>query len=436
WGSDQGIYPPMSDFLEAHRIPVTEGFSEENLEKSFDRVVIGNAMSRGNPEVEAILNRGLPFISMPELIRRELVETHRNIVVAGTHGKTTTTALMAWVLTCAGLSPTFIIGGIAKNFDSSIGLGEGPFFVIEGDEYDCAFFDKRPKFIHYFPEYLIANNLEFDHADIYANLEAIQSEFRKVIRIMPGKGLLVANQDSPGLLPVLDPVYSRLQHFGRSHEAYWSYRALETDSTGQRFEILEKGQSVGEFFFPFPGEYQLQNICAVVAVARDLEIDWQTIRSALAGFQGVKRRLEYWGRFHEAHVFDDFAHHPGAIQVTLEAVRKRDPQRRLVALFEPRTNTSVRNIFQAEMSRALQVADVVVMTPLHRLNRIPEADRLDLPRLTGEIRAAGKTVILLKGYEDILPTLGEVLRPEDNLILLTNGSLGGVYSQLRDLVKP
>lgn len=431
WGSDQGIYPPMSDFLTEQGIPVWSGYAEEHLEQPFDRAVIGNALSRGNAEVEAILNRRLPFVSLPELIRREFIDSHCNIVITGTHGKTTTTALMCWILETAGLSPTFLIGGIARNFDSSIQLGSGKYFVIEGDEYDCAFFDKRPKFAHYFPDYLIINNLEFDHADIYPNLDAIKDVFRKLLRIVPGEGLVVANAESPAVREVLQPAHSRLQRFGRAPENEWSYGILGKTAQETRFEIREKGKSAGEFRFPFPGEYQLENALAASAVARDLGVGWETIGQALATFRGVKRRLEYWGRLHGAEVYDDFAHHPTAIRVTLEAMKEKFPANRLVALFEPRTNTTVRKVFQKELCEALAIAEVVILTPIFRLERLPEGERLSPEKLLQDLRGQGKTVFALADYAQIPETLQQTLREGDILVLLTNGSLGGEYQRLR-----
>ena len=336
------------------------------------------------------------------------------------------------MLQVAGLSPTFLIGGISKNFDTSVQSGSGEYFVIEGDEYDCAFFDKRPKFIHYFPQYLIINNLEFDHADIYPDLKTIQREFWKLLRIVPRDGLVVANNESPALREVLDPVYSRLQTFGKSRENGWSYEIVSQDADFTRFNLFEKGKLVTKLplQFPFPREFQIQNATAVTAVARDIGIDWTPIRQALESFQGVKRRMEYWGKLHGADVFDDFAHHPTAINVTLEAMRRKFPGRRLVALFEPRTNTSVRNFFQRELAVALSVADVVMLTPIHRLNRIPENERLSVEQLIADLKAAGKTVINLDEYEKIPETLAKNLREGDNLMLLTNGSLGGQYQKI------
>lgn len=436
WGSDQGIYPPMSDFLAEHKIPVWEGFSEDHLdEKPFDKVIIGNAMSRGNVEVEAILNRKLPFTSLPELIRKEFIDHYQSIVVTGTHGKTTTTSLMSWLLENAGLQPGFMIGGIAKNFDSSIQLGDGKHFVVEGDEYDCAFFDKRPKFVHYFPTYLIINNIEFDHADIYPNLASIQDVFRKLMRVVPQNGLTVANGDSPEVQAVIDPTYSRLETFGKSADNHWSYKVRGHSSEGIDFEIFESGKSAGEFHFPFPGEYQVQNCLAVTAIARDVGLSWTQIREGLASFQGVARRMEHWGELHGADVYDDFAHHPTAIKVTLEAMKAKFPERRLIALFEPRTNTTVRNIFQDELAEALNVADGIILTPIHRLDRLPVDQRLSLDKLVQDVKDGGSIVETLTNYSDIPAALANILKPDDILMLLTNGSLGGEYQKLRAAIR-
>lgn len=435
WGTDQGIYPPMSDFLRQQNIPVWEGYEEAHLEQPFDAAVIGNALSRGNVEVEAILNRKLPFTSLPELIHREFIRHHHNIVITGTHGKTTTTALMGWVLEVADYRPTCLIGGVSRNFGASIRLNEGDYFVIEGDEYDCAFFDKRPKFLHYFPDHLIINNLEFDHADIYPNLEAIQDAFRKLLRIVPGKGLVIANGDSPAVREVLEPVYSRLQRFGADPQHEWRYELLETGAAGSRFRLWHQGRLWGEFQFPFPGEFQVQNATAVAAVAHDLGISATTLARAFRTFRGVRRRMEHWGQWNGAEVFDDFAHHPTAIAVTLQAMRKRFPDRRLVALFEPRTNTTVRKVFQKDLAEALSPADVVVLTPIHRAERLPEDSRLSLTRLSEDLRAQGVVVHGLKEYREIVPTLETLLQPGDVLVLLTNGSLGGEYQPLRERVQ-
>ena len=429
WGTDSGIYPPMSDFLAANDIKVWQGYDVGHLDTPFDRVVIGNAMSRGNVEVEAVLNRHLPFISLPELIRNEFIQPSRSIVITGTHGKTTTTAMMAWVLDYAGLSPSFLVGGITRNFDSSVQLGTGDYFVIEGDEYDSAFFDKRPKFLHYYPDYLIFNNLEFDHADIYEDLAAIEDGFRKLIRIIPSEGLIVANGDSETVMGVCDPVHSRLQTYGRSEGAAMRYEIVGADADGTRF-IVNDGTGTVELMMPFPGEYQVQNAMAVITVARDIGIDWPVLRDALASFRGVKRRMEYWGRFAGADVYDDFAHHPTAIEVTLQAMRQKFPGRRLVALFEPRTNTTVRRFFQDDLAAALQHADAAMITPVFRQERFAADDRLSLDQLQEDLQQENTDVLRPAEYTEIIPMLRDYLREGDLLMLLTNGSLGGEYQKL------
>lgn len=436
WGTDSGIYPPMSDFLAEHNIPVWQGYDVAHLETPFDMVVIGNAMSRGNAEVEAVLSRRLPMISMPELIRNEFARPLKSVVITGTHGKTTTTTLMSWLLQVAEKSPTFLIGGIAKNFDSSVQVGSGEYFVIEGDEYDSAFFDKRPKFVHYFPHYLTINNIEFDHADIYPDLETIQREFKKMIRIVPEDGLIVANADSPAVHEVLSPIYSRLQLFGKSRDNHWSYDIIAQTDQFSEFNLYEKGQlaTATPLKFPFPGEFQVQNATAVAAIARDMGISWDVIRKGFETFEGVKRRMEYWGKLHNADVYDDFAHHPTAIQVTLEAFRRKFPNRRLIALFEPRTNTTVRNFFQDELATAFKPADIVLFTPLHRIEKIPENQRLSLEKLVADLARENTESVLLTGHAQIPEKLAEILRDGDLLVLLTNGSLGGEYQKLRDRI--
>ncbi|RMG66352.1 MAG: UDP-N-acetylmuramate:L-alanyl-gamma-D-glutamyl-meso-diaminopimelate ligase [Calditrichaeota bacterium] len=431
WGTDAQFYPPMSDFLAAHDIPLWQGYRVSHLDKPFDVAVIGNALSRGNQEVEAILNRRLPFRSLPEVIRQEFVEQKRTIVVTGTHGKTTTTALISWIFHEAGLSPTFLIGGIARNFQSSVALGEGEFFIIEGDEYDCAFFDKRPKFLHYFPEILIANNLEFDHADIYRSLADIQDGFRKLMRIVPSRGLVVANQGSAALKEVLDPVYSRLTWFGASGEAEWHYQLLEGNGLPQRARIYFRGRPEADLTLPLPGAFQVENALAAAIVARECGIPWKVIAGAVSRFQGVQRRLEPWPGPPGAQVYEDFAHHPTAVEKTLQAVRRMHPNRKLVAVFEPRTNTMVQNILQEPLARALAVADVAVLLPIHRAEKIPPQRRLSRERIAQHLSRLNKRCLLLNSPSELLPALEPFLDDQHVVVIMTNGNLGGEYQKLK-----
>lgn len=435
WGTDSGIYPPMSEFLARHNIRVWQGYRKEHLKEEFDVVVIGNVLSRGNEEVEEILNRRLPFVSLPELIRHEFVNKYKSIVVSGTHGKTSTTALLSWMFEVAGLAPTFLIGGIANNFSSSVGLGEGDYFIIEGDEYDSAFFDKRPKFLHYFPFYLIINNIEFDHADIYQSLSEIKAGFKKMIRTVPGNGLIVANGDNAAVRDVLKEKYSRLQYFGKSGKNDWSFAVLKMDDLGTEFLLKNNVKAIGEFRLSQHGEHQIQNAVAAIAVARDAGIGWKAIRQALGSFEGVKRRLEHWGIFQGARIYDDFAHHPTAILQNLKTLKKMHPNKRIFALFEPRTNTTTRNIFQNELTDALSVADGVFLTPVHRPERFPPGERLSVPALVEALRKRGKLVIRVKEYSQLIPALSEILTDNDVMVIMTNGNLGGQYEQIRELVK-
>ncbi len=432
WGSDQNIYPPMSDFLQTNRIPVWEGYHTDHLQEPFDLAIIGNALSRGNPEVEEILNRRLPFASLPEVIRREFVQPLKSIVITGTHGKTTTTALMSWILESAGLSPTFLVGGIARNFKSSARLGTGEFFVIEGDEYDSAFFDKLPKFLHYLPYYLIINNIEFDHADIYRDVEQIKDGFRKLIRTVPSRGLIVANGDDAHVRDVLRTTYSRVQWFGRSEEFDWSFGKPEHLPEGTGFTLFRQGKEQAQIQIPLYGEHQVANVLSVIAVAINIGLSVTTIQEGLNRFLNVKRRLEYRGEFRGVPFYDDFAHHPTAIAKTLQALRQHHLDREIIAIFEPRTNTTVKNIFQKQLADALALANTVLLTPIHRAERIPAEQRLSLSRLKQQLQRQDVTVHLLPDYASLWNVLESAIRGKQVIVLMSNGNLGGEYQKIDD----
>lgn len=435
WGTDQGIYPPMSDFLAAHQITVHQGYDKKHLREPIDTVVIGNSLSRGNDEVEAILNSKLTFTSLPQLIHDEFVRDHDTIAVTGTHGKTSITALISWIFDMASLSPTFLIGGIARNFSSSIQLGSGKYFIIEGDEYDSAFFDKRPKFLHYFPKYLIINNIEFDHADIYSDLKSIKNEFAKLLRIISGEGLVVANGDDTSVQEVVQKTYSRLQIFGEGSAMDWSYRNLHVDEMNTTFDLLFKEELIDNFTLSQPGEHQVKNAIAAMAIAHNAGIDWGIIKMALSTFKGVKRRLEFWGKINGALVFDDFAHHPTAIEATLRVVKQIFPKKRIVALFEPRTNTTVTNILQKELIDALSMADGIFIAPIHRPERIPPEKRISMPEIIRFLNAQNKLAILIESYPQIPKCLSDNLTGGDVLVLLTNGSFGGQYMSIKGMIQ-
>lgn len=434
WGTDVNIYPPMSDLLIRNHIEIHEGYQIKNLDKEFDMAVIGNALTRGNPEIETILNKKLPFTSLPELIRKEFASPLTSIVISGTHGKTTTTALVSWMLDSAGLSPTFLIGGVSNNFDTSAKIGKGDHFIIEGDEYDCAFFDKRPKFIHYYPSYLIINNIEFDHADIYDSTDQIKDGFCKLIRTMPKNSLILANGDSPEVRDVLANAYSSVQFFGKGKNNDWFFSNQNYTQKGCSFIVNHHSQRLTEFHIPLHGEHQIYNTLGTIALCKNLGIDDSKIKESLLTFKGVKRRLELWGEINGALLYDDFAHHVTAVQNILTSLKKIHADKKLIAIYEPRTNTSVRNIFQEEISKALATADISLIMPIHRMDRIPQKNRLSLEKLKQDINHLGKQVFILDEYQNIWKYIPKLLDENSVAVLLTNGDLGGEYEKLRNLV--
>ena len=389
-GSDLNVYPPMSTFLTSRGIEVMSGYAEAHLDHRPDLVVIGNAMSRGNPEVEAVLERKLRYTSLPELLKEHFIRGKRSLVVCGTHGKTTTTSLLAWVFEHNGLNPSFLIGGLANNFGQGARFTDSEWFILEGDEYDTAFFDKRSKFVHYLPEVAIINNVEFDHADIFENLAAIQTSFRRLINLIPRNGLLLANGDDANLAPLLAVKHCPVKQFGMG--AGNRYRAEDLKLTAEGSEFTVHG---ARFKVPMIGELNVRNALAVVGCARHCGLSDAQIQSAFATFQGIKRRQEVRGEAHGITVIDDFGHHPTAIRETLRALRHRFAGRRLWAVFEPRSNTTRRNVFQSELASALAEADCVVVAQVARLEQLPVDERLDPERLMRDIRAAGRPAAYL-----------------------------------------
>jgi UDP-N-acetylmuramate: L-alanyl-gamma-D-glutamyl-meso-diaminopimelate ligase len=424
-GSDQNAYPPMSTFLAQHRVEVMAGYAEPNLAAGPDLVVIGNALSRGNPEVETVLDRKLPYCSMPELLKEFFLRGKRCVVVAGTHGKTTTAALLAWVFEHAGLNPGYLIGGLPLNFGRGCHLGGSEWFILEGDEYDTAFFDKRSKFIHYLPETAILNNLEFDHADIFENLAAIQKSFGQFIRLVPRNGLLLANGDDPNLAPLLDEVPCPLKRFG-----------LGSDNAVQAFHV-RYGPTATEFEIPsfkfhlnLVGQLNVRNALAVVAAAKHCGLSNRQIQSGFDTFQGVKRRMEVRGVAAGVTVVDDFGHHPTAIRETLKALRLRHGQDRIWAVFEPRSNTTRRRIFQQELAEALGQADSVVVAPVARLELLPPEDRLDPQRLIDDLRARGRAAEYLEDPAAMVEHIARGVQGGEVVCVFSNGGFGGLHQRL------
>ena len=424
-GSDQNVYPPMSTFLAERRIEVMAPFAESNLSSRPDLVVIGNAISRGNPECEAVLERKLRYCSLPELLKEFFIRGKRSLVVSGTHGKTTTASLLAWVFEHNGFNPSFLIGGIPANLGQGARFTDREWFIIEGDEYDTAFFDKRSKFLHYLPEVAIINNLEFDHADIFENLGAIQKSFSQFIRLIPRNGLLLANGDEPNLHGLLDVKHCPVRRFGMGEGNDVRVERLELSESGSRFNL---GDST--FTIPLVGELNVRNALAVAACARHCGVTDAQIQSAFDTFRGIKRRMEVRGEVAGVTVVDDFGHHPTAIAETVKALRVKFPGRRLWAVFEPRSNTTRRNVFQDEMVDALALADCVVVAQVARLDQIKAEERLDPEKLMIDLRATGKPAAYLSDVDAIVTHVAKDRRGGDVICVFSNGGFGGIHDKL------
>src|ERR1041384_5275792 len=375
-GSDQSVYPPMSTFLAGRQIEVVNGYAEANLAHHPDLVVIGNAMSRGNPEVEAVLDKKLRYCSLPDLLKEFFIRGKRSLVVCGTHGKTTTTSLLTWVFEHSGLNPSYLIGGIPNNLKQGARFTDSEWFIIEGDEYDTAFFDKRSKFVHYLPEVAVISNLEFDHADIFENLGSVQTAFKRLFQLIPRNGLLLANGDDVNLAPLLNVGHCPVKRFGLGESNSIRAFNIQLAATASEFEIPSF-----KFHLNLVGELNVRNALAVVACAKHCGLKNHQIQSAFDTFKGIKRRMEVRGISGGVTVLDDFGHHPTAIRETLRALRLKYPQQRLWAVFEPRTNTTRRNVFQNELADAFADADSVVVSQIARLELLAPEERLNPEKL-------------------------------------------------------
>ena len=434
-GSDQDVYPPMSDFLHAEGIPALVGYRPEHISQDIDLVVVGNAISRGNPELEEVLDRKIRYCSLPEAIREHFLWGARSIVVAGTHGKTTTTAMIGWLLTHGGVDPSVLVGGIVRNFGeqgSSYRLGLGRDFVIEGDEYDSAFFDKTAKFLKYLPDIAIVNNVEFDHADIYRDLEAVTLAFRRLINLVPRRGLLLVGADSPGARALADAAKSRVETFGTSDPTPsldWQAHDLEPTCDTTRFKVRRHGSPFGSFEVPLIGAHNVRNALAAIAVATETGVSVDRIAEGLRAFAGVKRRLEVVGVADGVTVYDDFAHHPTAVAETLAALRAANPKARIWAVFEPRSASSCRRVFQDDFARAFAGADEVLLAPVFR-STLPEDERLSIPQLVRDLESRGQRAREAASIDDIVSAVVGEHRPGDLVVLMSNGGFGGIHQKL------
>jgi UDP-N-acetylmuramate: L-alanyl-gamma-D-glutamyl-meso-diaminopimelate ligase len=424
-GSDQNVYPPMSTFLAERKIEVMNGYAEGNLAFKPDLVVIGNAISRGNPEAEFVLDHRLRYCSLPELLKEFFIRGKRSIVVAGTHGKTTTTSLLTWVFEHNGLNPSYLIGGIPNNLSRGARFTDSDWFIIEGDEYDTAFFDKRSKFIHYLPEIGVINNLEFDHADIFENLEAIKKSFSHFIRLIPRNGLLLGNGDDANLAPLLNVTHCPVKRFGLGEENAVQAFNPRYGPTATEFEIPSF-----KFHLNMMGELNVRNALAVVACAKHCGLKNQQIQSAFDTFKGIKRRMEVRGVAGGVTVVDDFGHHPTAIRETLSALRLKYPRERIWAIFEPRSNTTRRKVFQEQLATAFSSADAVVVSEVARLEQIAADERLNPEKLMLDLKASGKEAAYLPDVDSIVTHTATKAQGGDVICIFSNGGFGGIHEKL------
>src|SRR3989441_4502600 len=402
-GSDAAAYPPMSVFLESLGITVRQPFAVKNLEPRPDLVVVGNAISRGNVELEHVLDAHIPLYSLPQILHDEFLRGKEVLVVAGTHGKTTTTSMLAWIFHTAGMQPSFLVGGIAENFSSSFQLGQGKHFILEGDEYDTAFFDKGPKFLHYFPNSLILTSVEFDHADIYKDLDAVETAFKRLVNLVPRRGRIVAFDSGESLDRCLARAFCPVERYGTGATATWQVTDLRLEPTRTTWSVLRHSQPWADLEFALAGEYNVMNATAAAALAAGYGIPKEDIVAALKTFKSVKRRLEVRAQVNGVTIIEDFAHHPTAIAGTLRALRSRYPGERLWAILEPRSNTLRRNVLQNDLANSLALADEVVVANVFKFDSIPEPQRLDLAALAAQVQKHGRRARIVSEVDRIVP---------------------------------
>ena len=434
-GSDAAAYPPMSDQLREMGIHVAQPYAEANLDPLPDLVVVGNALSRGNPEVERVLDERIPFTSMAAVLHEEFLKGRESLVVAGTHGKTTTTSMLSWIYQTAAdktgtPEPSFLIGGVAENFGTSYQLRPTKTFILEGDEYDTAFFDKGPKFLHYFPDGLILTSVEFDHADIYEDLPHVKTAFKRLVNLVPRRGVIVAYDGSPNVTECIANAFCRVERYGFADDSTWQLKNLRHEDGRSKWEVHHNGEPWAEFEMTLAGEHNALNATAAAALAFNHGIPVEAIQQALASFLSVKRRLEVRAVVNGITIIDDFAHHPTAIRETLRALRQVYAEARLWAVLEPRSNTLRRNVFQKELVESLTLADHVILDSVYQQQRIPEAERLHPEQVVAAINAAGTPAELCADVAAIVESLARQAKPGDVIAILSNGGFDGIYEKL------
>ena len=439
-GSDQNVYPPMSTQLESLGIEILNGYRAENTDIGADCTVVGNAISRGNEELEEVLNRKLLYRSQAEIVKEEFIRGRRSLVVAGTHGKTTTTSIATWVMETGGLDPSFLVGGIVQNFGASFRVTNSNYFVIEGDEYDTAYFDKKPKFMHYLPEIAIVNNIEFDHADIYRDLWEIKYQFSRLMNLVPSNGRLIVGIDSPVAREVLEEMsgklYTQIETFGTSDDAKWQARYIDFSGDVTRFTVFKDGHSWGEFETHLIGEFNVKNCLAVIIAADAWGISRDKIQEAFHTFKSVKRRMEVRGVERGVTVIDDFAHHPTAVEETLKALRMKYADRRLIAVFEPRSWSSRLAVFQEPYSKAFAYADYVIIAGVYNTSKASELGKvLDVQELVKDIELQGKPAYSFADADTIVEHLTPELKEGDVVAIMSNGGFGGIHEKILNVLK-
>ena len=429
-GSDQNVYPPMSDFLIKNNINVSVGHDENNIPDKVDLVVIGNAMSRGNVEVESVLNRKIPYTSLPELIKRYFLQGKRNIVITGTHGKTTTSSIIAHLLNDNGLNPNLMIGGIPLDIGEGGRFTESEFFVIEGDEYDTAFFDKRSKFVHYMPEIVVVNNIEFDHADIFNNIEEIKLSFKRMLNIVPENGIVFVNGDDNDAVEVTENCRAPVIKVGANDDCDFKIENLNLESFNSSFSIKDNSYQL-----PMDGEFNVRNAAMAIAVSDFLNIDQKNIIESVSKFSGIARRQELRGEEKNVKVIDDFGHHPTAIAATIGALKQRYPDSKIWAIFEPRSNTSRRNLLQSELEDSLSQADGVIISEVPNPEKVPDGELLDVESVIENLSSKGKEAFIGLSPDDIVNKLIPLTSSGDTIVVLSNGGFGGIHEKLLEALK-
>ncbi len=433
-GSDNNVYPPMSDFLDRIGIPIFEGYRAENLVQQPDLVIVGNVITKKNPEAIALAESGLPYLSFPQALARFYIQSHQSLVVAGTHGKTTTCSMLASALYHAGLDPSFMIGGIVKEFNSNNRIGKGQYFVSEGDEYDTAFFDKGSKFLHYRPQVAVITSVEFDHADIFDNLEQIKASFAKFIQLLPEDGLIVAHNDDPVVAELTKKANCRVEGYGFEKQNDWGIKEVKSFGNLTHFEVDYRG-STHQLTIPLTGKHNCLNGLAVTAVLHHLGQSFPDIKRCLRKFGGVKRRQEVRGVVNNITVIDDFAHHPTAVKETLFGLKTAHPDKRLIVVFEPRTNSSRRSIFQEAYTEAFGYADKILLREPVPLENIPASDHFSSARLAKDLQAKKEEAWSFKTTEAILDHLKKTVKSGDIIAILSNGGFENIHERLLDILR-